>query len=102
RDGSIRFEVLGLGLVGLSLTGPSSRDVLAAVAPHVALSPEAVPFMTFRRVDLGMTRTLLGRINYSGELGYEIWLAPESQRAVFDRIVAAGEAARPWRVGAGG
>jgi dimethylglycine dehydrogenase len=91
RDGSIRFEVLGLGLVGLSLTGPSSRDVLAAVAPDLDLSTEAFPFMTFRRVDLGMTPTLLGRINYSGELGYEIWLAPESQRAVFDRIVAAGE-----------
>ena len=47
--------------------------------------------MTFRRVDLGMTPALLGRINYSGELGYEIWLAPEHQRTLFDRIVAAGE-----------
>ena len=90
-DGSIRFEVLGLGLVGLSVTGPSSRDVLAAVAPDLDLSTEAFPFMTFRRVDLGMTPALLGRINYSGELGYEIWLAPEHQRTLFDRIIAAGE-----------
>ena len=28
-DGSVRFEVLGLGLTGLSVTGPRSRDVLA-------------------------------------------------------------------------
>ena len=28
RDGSVRFEVLGLGLVGLSVAGPRSRDVL--------------------------------------------------------------------------
>ena len=27
-DGSVRFEVLGLGLTGLSVTGPRSRDVL--------------------------------------------------------------------------
>ena len=89
-DGSVRFEVLGLGLVGLSVTGPRSRDVVHAVAPDLDLSTEAFPFMTFRRVDLGMTPALLGRINYSGELGYEIWLAPEYQRTLFDRIVEAG------------
>ena len=52
-DGSVRFEVLGLGLVGLSVAGPRSRDVLAAVAPDLDLSTEAFPFMTFRQVDLG-------------------------------------------------
>jgi len=34
---------------------------------------------------------LVGRINYSGELGYELWVAPEYQRALFDRLMAAGE-----------
>ncbi len=91
RDGSVTFEVLGLALVGLSLTGPRSRDVLAAVAPDLDLSTAAFPFMTFRRVDLGMQPALVARINYSGELGYELWVKPEHQRALFDRIVAAGE-----------
>ena len=90
-DGSVRFEVLGLGLVGLSVAGPRSRDVLAAVAPDLDLSTEAFPFMTFRRVDLGMIPVHLARINYAGDLGYELWVAPEYQRALFDRIVAAGE-----------
>ena len=53
-DGSVRFEVLGLGLTGLSVAGPRSRDVLSAVAPDLDLSTEAFPFMTFRQVDLGM------------------------------------------------
>ncbi len=91
KDGSIRFEVLGLALVGLSVTGPRSRDLMASIAPDLDISTEAFPFMTFRKVDLGMTPALLGRINYSGELGYEIWLAPEQQRALFDRIVDAGK-----------
>ena len=52
-DGSVRFEVLGLGLTGLSVAGPRSRDVLHAVAPDLDLSTEAFPFMTFRQVDLG-------------------------------------------------
>ena len=47
--------------------------------------------MTFRQVDLGMLPVHLARINYAGDLGYELWAAPEYQRALFDRIVAAGE-----------
>ena len=90
-DGSVSFEVLGLGLVGLSVTGPRSRDVLQAVAPDLDLSTEAFPFMTFRRVDLGMTPVLLARINYAGDLGYELWVTPQYQRELFDRIVAGGE-----------
>ena len=50
--------------------------------------------MTFRRVDLGMTPAHLARINYAGDLGYELWVSPEYQRALFDRLVAAGRAAR--------
>ena len=65
--------------------------MLAAIAPDLDLSTEAFPFMTFRRVDLGMTPVLLARINYAGDLGYELWVTPEYQRELFDRIVAAGE-----------
>jgi dimethylglycine dehydrogenase len=90
-DGSVRFEVLGLRLTGLSVTGPRSRDVLGAIAPDLDLATEAFPFMTFRRVDLGVTPALMARINYSGDLGYELWITPEYQRELFDRIVAAGE-----------
>jgi dimethylglycine dehydrogenase len=90
-DGSVRFEVLGLGLVGLSVAGPRSRDVLQAVAPDLDLSTEAFPFMTFRHVDMGMTPVHLARINYAGDLGYELWVSPQYQRELFDRIVAAGE-----------
>jgi dimethylglycine dehydrogenase len=89
-DGSVRFDVLGLGLTGLSVAGPKSRDVLAAVAPDLDLSTEAFPFMTFRDVDLGMIPVRLARINYAGDLGYELWVAPEHQRALFDAVVAAG------------
>jgi dimethylglycine dehydrogenase len=90
-DGSVRFTVLGLGLTGLSVAGPRSRDVLAAVAPELDLSTEAFPFMTFRDVDLGMVPAHVARLNYSGDLGYELWVAPEQQRLLFDRVVEAGE-----------
>jgi dimethylglycine dehydrogenase len=89
-EGGVDFEVLGLGLTGLSVTGPRSRELLASVT-DIDLATESFRFMDFRRVDLGMVPALVGRINYSGDLGYELWVAPEYQRALFDRIVAAGE-----------
>jgi dimethylglycine dehydrogenase len=34
----------------------------------------------------------VGRLSYSGDLGYELWVAPEYQRALYDRLMAAGQA----------
>ena len=82
------------GSSGCRSPGRARATSSPAVAPDLDLSTEAFPFMTFRRVDLGMTPAHLARINYSGDLGYELWVAPEYQRALFDRIVAAGRAAR--------
>ena len=89
-DGSVAFEVLGLSLVGLSVAGPRARDTLAKITDQ-DLSTPAFRFMDFRRVDLGMIPALVGRISYSGELGYELWVAPEYQRALYDQLMAAGE-----------
>jgi dimethylglycine dehydrogenase len=55
------------------------------------VSNEGFAFMSFRRVEFGMIPALVGRLTYSGDLGYEIWVAPEHQLALFDRIMAAGE-----------
>jgi dimethylglycine dehydrogenase len=89
-DGSVRFEVLGLMLTGLSLTGPRARDVLAALTDE-DLSTEAFRFMDARHIDIGMVPALVARINYSGDLGFELWVAPEYQRELFDRVMTAGE-----------
>jgi dimethylglycine dehydrogenase len=38
-----------------------------------------------------MVPAKVGRITYSGDLGYEIWVAPEYQCTLFDQLMAAGE-----------
>jgi len=92
---SIRFEVLGLSLVGLSVAGPNSRDVLQLLTA-TSLATADYPFMTFRHLDIGMIPAWVGRMTYTGDLGYEIWVAPEHQRALFDLLWDAG---RPFGMG---
>ena len=51
----------------------------------------AFPFMAIRKLDIGMAPCIVGRVSYTGDLGYELWMAPEYQRAVFNTLMAAGE-----------
>jgi len=88
-DGSVRIEPLGLSRVGISIAGPRARDVLGKVT-RADVSNAAFPFMAIRRTDIGMAPCLVGRVSYTGDLGYEIWMAPEYQRHVFEALMKAG------------
>lgn len=88
-DGSVKIEALGLSRVGLSIAGPHARDVLTRVT-RADVSPAAFKFMDVRQLDIGMAPCLVGRVSYTGDLGYEIWMAPEYQRHVFETLMVAG------------
>jgi len=89
-DGSVACETLGLGLAGISIAGPNARNVLRKLT-RADLSRDAFGFMAIRRMDVGHAPCLVGRVSFTGDLGYEIWMKPEYQRHVFDRVMAAGE-----------
>ncbi|MBT9369455.1 FAD-dependent oxidoreductase [Rhizobium sp. CSW-27] len=89
-DGSVEIDALGLSLVGLAIAGPKARAVLQSLT-HLDLSSEAFPFMAIREMDLGMAPVLIGRVSYTGDLGYEIWMRPEYQRHVFETLMEAGK-----------
>ncbi len=90
QDSLIRFEVLALSMVGLTVAGPHARDVLQQLT-DTSLATADFPFMSFRKVDLGMAPVWLSRMTYTGDLGYEIWMQPEYQRYLFDLIWEAGQ-----------
>ena len=98
-DASFSFEVMGLRMVGLSIAGPKARDVLQATT-RFDVSNENFRFMDFRQFDVGMATCGVGRMTYTGDLGYEFWMAPELQRHVFDTLMEAGAAhgIRPFGV----
>ena len=89
KDGSVRIEALGQKLSGLAIAGPKAREVLAKVT-RADVSNAAFPFMAIARMDIGMAPCLVGRVSYTGDLGYEIWVAPEYQRAAYQALTAAG------------
>jgi dimethylglycine dehydrogenase len=51
-------------------------------------------------MDVGMVPALVGRVSFTGDLGYEIWVTPDYQRALYDLLVAAGRAHDMGLVGA--
>ncbi len=75
--------------VGLSIAGPNSRDLLQSLVRD-DLSTAAFPFLSFRRMEIGMVPALVGRVSFTGELGYEMWVTTEYQRALHDALSRAG------------
>ena len=89
-DGRVQLRAEGLGLVGLSIAGPASRAVLQAVT-STDVSAEAFGFLDFRRIEVAMIPAMVGRITYTGDLGYEIWVRPEYLRTLFHALREAGQ-----------
>ena len=89
-DGSVELQALGTGWCGISIAGPSSRAVLQSVT-DADVSAEAFKFMDIREIDLGMAPVVVGRLTFTGDLGYEIWCGPDYQRYLYDLLTEAGK-----------
>ncbi|CCV07522.1 FAD dependent oxidoreductase [Mesorhizobium metallidurans STM 2683] len=90
RASEVRIHRFDQTLVGLSIAGPKSRDLLQKLV-DVDISTKAFRFMDFREMAVGGAPCMVNRITYTGDLGYEIWMAPAYQRLVYHAIKEAGE-----------
>ncbi|WP_295529015.1 FAD-dependent oxidoreductase [Novosphingobium sp. Chol11] len=90
-DGSVRFERLTTAMGVLVLAGPKSREVLQSLT-RTDLSHEAFPWLTGKPISLGAAKVDALRVNFIGELGWEIHHPIEMQNYIFDQIMAAGAA----------
>ena len=75
--------------VGFSVAGPASRALLQALVT-VDLATEAFPFMSFAEMEVGPVRARVGRVSFTGDLGYEIWCRADDQRALHTALRDAG------------
>jgi dimethylglycine dehydrogenase len=73
------------------LAGPKSREVLAACTT-ADLSNRAFPWLTAGMAEVaGVQEVRLLRVNYVGELGYELHVPMAQMPQVFDALMAAGK-----------
>ena len=89
KDGSVKIEPYGMKLIGLSIAGPKSRELLQRLTDD-DVSNEAFKFMDYREMEVANVRAKVNRVTYTGDLGYEIWVAPEYQLRLYNSIMAAG------------
>jgi aminomethyltransferase len=72
----------------LSLQGPAARQILNAVADRDLTK---LKFFRASEASLGAIPATVTRTGYTGDLGYEIWVANDRAEALWDLLIAAGE-----------
>ncbi|MEU7938797.1 2Fe-2S iron-sulfur cluster-binding protein [Microbispora bryophytorum] len=75
----------------VALVGPRSREVLARLAPGLAVDNDSFPFMTWRDAEVAGIEARVCRISFSGELAYEINVSSWSGLALWEAVMASGE-----------
>jgi 4-methylaminobutanoate oxidase (formaldehyde-forming) len=75
----------------LSLMGPNSRDLLAAISDN-DVSNDAFPFGASQVINIGHGEVRATRLTYVGELGWELYIPSEFAQGIYDAIVGAGAA----------
>jgi dimethylglycine dehydrogenase len=90
RDGSVGLQRVTTQNGVLVLAGPRSRELLQALT-DVNLSNAAFPWLAGKTIDVGAATSRCLRVNFVGELGYELHHPIEMQNAIFDLLFDAGE-----------
>lgn len=74
----------------LGLVGPNARRILERVT-DADLSNEAFPWLSAREIVVGQAPVLALRVNFVGELGWELHHPIIYQTHIFDKLMEAGE-----------
>ena len=89
-EGGVRIDRVTTQYGVLVLAGPQSRAVMERVA-DVDMSNAAFPWLTAQQVSIGAAGLTALRVNFEGELGWELHHPIEMQNYIFDRVMAAGQ-----------
>jgi dimethylglycine dehydrogenase len=90
NDRSVTFENITNSIGVLVIAGPKSRELLQKVSID-DFSNEAFPWLSGRKVKIGLAETLALRMNFVGELGWELHMPLEMQNHIFDTLMEAGK-----------
>ncbi|MDP6691308.1 MAG: FAD-dependent oxidoreductase, partial [Alphaproteobacteria bacterium] len=88
-DGSVQMVNLSNAKGVLVVAGPKSRTLMQRVS-GAEFTSNAFPWLSAREVVVGQAPATAMRVNYVGELGWELHHDLEYQNHIFDALMAAG------------
>jgi dimethylglycine dehydrogenase len=88
-DGGVRLERVTTQYGVFVIAGPRSRDLLAKLT-DTDLTNAGFPWLTGKMISVGAATALAMRVNYVGELGWELHHPIEMQNYLFDLLFQAG------------
>ncbi|MCI9865265.1 GcvT family protein [Rhizobium skierniewicense] len=88
-DGSVILQPITQKYGVLALAGPKSRAVLQKLT-RTSLDNKDFPWLTAKEISVGVATAHALRVNFVGELGWELHHPIEMQAYIFDRLMEAG------------
>ncbi len=90
-DGSVRISNITTSRGTLVVAGPSSRDLLSKLT-DTPLDNDSFPWLTAQTIEIGLATDVYAlRVNFVGDLGWELHHPIEYQHHIFDQLLRAGE-----------
>ena len=89
KDEDVKIENISLEKGVLGIIGPKSRSVLAKIT-ETDLSNENFPWLKSKKIKINNIDVLALRVNYIGELGWELHIPMEKMNDVYDLIMKEG------------
>jgi dimethylglycine dehydrogenase len=89
-DGSVRYQNLTNAIGVLVVAGPKARTLMQGVSRD-DFSNDGFRWLTGREVEVGLAPCRAIRVNFVGELGFELHHPIEYQNHIFDALMEAGE-----------
>jgi dimethylglycine dehydrogenase len=89
RDGSVDLQKITTQTGVFVLAGPSSRALLQKLT-DTDLSTAAFPWLSGKPINVGIAQAQALRVNFVGELGWELHHPIEMQNTIFDLLMDAG------------
>ena len=90
NNGSVTLDNVTTAHGVLVLVGPRARDVLSKVT-DTDVSNAAFPWLTCQHINIGLAPVRALRINFVGDLGWELHHPIEYQHHIFDLLMTAGQ-----------
>ena len=89
QDDDVHYQNLTDEKGVLVLAGPKSRELLERVSDH-DFSNEAFPWLSAQEIEIDDIRITAMRVNYVGELGWELHHELNDQNKIFDKLFENG------------